>query len=58
MAGYAGATRAERTRALRGISFMRTWCKDKGKGMATTIPPAHLKGKEKYLEVEAPYWRD
>ncbi len=27
----------------------RTWCKDKGKGVATTTPPKHLKGLEKYL---------
>jgi hypothetical protein len=39
----------ERVRALKGITFLRTWCKDKSKGIATTIPPTHLKGKEKYL---------
>ncbi len=44
-AGYARATRAERIKALKGITFLRTWCKDKGKGIATTIPPAHLRGK-------------
>jgi hypothetical protein len=49
LAGYAWATRGERVRALKGIAFLRTWCKDKGKGIATTIPPAYLKGKEKYL---------
>jgi hypothetical protein len=47
--GYTQATRKERVRALKGISFLRTWCKDKGKGIATTTPPLHLKGKEKYL---------
>ncbi len=46
LAGYARATRGERIRALKGITFL---CKDKGKGIATTIPPAHCKGKEKYL---------
>jgi hypothetical protein len=49
LAGYARATRGERVRALKGITFLRTWCKDKGKGIATTIPPAHLKGKKKCL---------
>jgi hypothetical protein len=49
LAGYARATRGKRVRALKGIAFLRTWCKDKGKGIATTIPPAHLKGKENYL---------
>ncbi len=49
LAGYARATRGERVGALKGVTFLRTWCKDKGKGIATTIPPAHLKGKEKYL---------
>ncbi len=48
LAGYARATRGERARALKGTSFMRK-DKGKGKGIATTIPPAHLKGKEKYL---------
>jgi hypothetical protein len=49
LAGYARATRGERVRALKGITFLHTRYKDKGKGIATTIPPAHLKGKEKYL---------
>ncbi len=31
------------------VAFLRTWCKDKGKGVATTVPPKHLKGLEKYL---------
>jgi hypothetical protein len=41
----------ERTRvdALKRIAFLRTWCKDKGKGVATSVPPKHLKGLEKYL---------
>ncbi len=41
LAGYARATKRERVRALKGITFLRTWCKDKGKGISTTIPPAH-----------------
>jgi hypothetical protein len=55
MAGYARAIRGKRVRALKGITFLRTWCKDKGKGIATTIPPTHLKGKEErkvLVEVE------
>jgi hypothetical protein len=46
---YRTASRKDRVRALQGISFHRTWCKDKGKGEGTIIPPAHLKGREKYL---------
>jgi hypothetical protein len=47
LAGYARAIKQERVKALKGITFLRTWCKDKG--IATTVPPAHLKGKEKRL---------
>jgi hypothetical protein len=46
---YRKATKNKKTKALHGISFLRTWCKDKGKGAATTVPPKHLKGLEKYL---------
>jgi hypothetical protein len=48
LAEISRATRRERARALKRIFFLRTLCKDKGKGIASTIPPAHLKGKEKY----------
>jgi hypothetical protein len=48
--GYkAAASRKHRAMALNGITFLRTWCKDKFKGEGTIIPPAHLKGREKYL---------
>ncbi len=46
---YRQASKKTRVGALKGIAFLRTWCKDKGKGIATTIPPKHLKGLEKYL---------
>ena len=49
LAGYARASKRERVKSLEGIAFLRTWCKDKGKGIATTVPPKHLKGKEKHL---------
>jgi hypothetical protein len=49
LAGYARASKGARVKSMEGISFLRTWCKDKGKGIATTIPPKHLKGQEKYL---------
>ncbi len=49
LAGYRQASKKMRVDALKGISFLRTWCKDKGKGVATTVPPKHLKGLEKYL---------
>jgi hypothetical protein len=49
LAGYKSASRKDRARALNGFSFHRTWCKDKGKGEGTMIPPSHLKGREKYL---------
>ncbi len=46
--GYKQASRKTKMDALKGISFHRTWCKDKGKGIATTVPPKHLKGLENY----------
>jgi hypothetical protein len=49
LAGYARASKGARVKSLEGIAFRRTWCKDKGKGIATTVPPKHLKGKEQYL---------
>jgi hypothetical protein len=49
LVGYARASKGARVKSMEGISFLRTWCKDKGKGIATTIPPKHLKGQEKYL---------
>jgi hypothetical protein len=47
--GYRQASMKLRLKALKGVAFLRTWCKDKGKGVATTVPPKHLKGLEKYL---------
>jgi hypothetical protein len=47
--GYSQASKKLRLEALKGVAFLRTWCKDKGKGVATTIPPKHLKGLEGYL---------
>jgi hypothetical protein len=47
--GYRQESKKMRVNALKGITFLRTWCKDKGKGIATTVPPKHLKGLEKYL---------
>jgi hypothetical protein len=49
LAGYRQASKKMRVDALKGTAFLRTWCKDKGKGIATTIPPKHLKGLENYL---------
>jgi hypothetical protein len=49
LVGYKTASRKDRVRALHGINLHRTWCKDKGKGEGTIIPPAYLKGREKYL---------
>ncbi len=44
--GYKQASRKERIKALKGVAFLRKWCKDKGKGEATNVPPTHLKGRE------------
>ena len=49
MVGYRQASKKLRLEALKKVTFLRTWCKDKGKGEATTVPPKHLKGLEKYL---------
>ncbi len=47
--GYRQASKKLRLEALKGAAFLRTWCKDKGKGVATTVPTKHLIGLEKYL---------
>jgi hypothetical protein len=44
MVGYRQASKKLRLEALKKVAFLRTWCKDKGKGEATTVPPKHLKG--------------
>jgi hypothetical protein len=44
--GYTQASLKDRIKALKGVAFLRTCCKDKGKGEATNVPPTHLKGKE------------
>jgi hypothetical protein len=49
MVGYRQASKKLRQEALKKVAFLRTWCKDKGKGEATTVPPKHLQGLEKYL---------
>jgi hypothetical protein len=49
MDGYRQASKKLRLEALKKVAFLRTWCKDKGKGVATMVPPKHLKGVEKYL---------
>ncbi len=46
---YRQAPKKLRMESLKKVAFLRTWCKDKGKGEATTDPPKHLKGLEKYL---------
>ncbi len=46
---YRQASKKMRVDALKGVSFIRTWCKDKGKDVATMVPPKHLKGLEHYL---------
>jgi hypothetical protein len=43
--GYRQASRKDKIKALKGVAFLRTWCKDKGKGEATNVPPTHLKWK-------------
>ncbi len=47
--GYSQASKKVKLDALKEVTFLRTWCKDKGKGVATTVPPKPLKGLEKYL---------
>jgi hypothetical protein len=44
--GCKQASRKDMIKALKGVAFLRTWCKDKGKGEATNVPPTYLKGKE------------
>jgi hypothetical protein len=40
LVGYRQASKKQRLEALKRVAFYRTWCKDKGKGVATTIPPS------------------
>ncbi len=48
MDAYRQASKKMRVDALKGIVFLRTWCKEKGKGIATTVHPKHLRGLKKY----------
>ncbi len=43
-ASHRQTSKERRVDALKGIPFLGTWCKekDKGKGVATTVPPKHL----------------
>ena len=36
LGGYRQASKKLRLETLKGVAFLRTWCKDKGKGIATT----------------------
>jgi hypothetical protein len=49
LVGYRQASKKLRLEALKGVAFLRTWCKDKGEGVATAVPPKYLKGLEMYL---------
>ncbi len=44
--GYKQASRKDRIKALKGVAFLRTWCKDKGKGEATNVPPTISKERK------------
>jgi hypothetical protein len=53
--GYKQASRKDRIKALKGVAFLRTWCKDKGKGEATNVPPHSSQWKgELLMEMDAP----
>jgi hypothetical protein len=49
---YQTASRKDRVRALQGISFHRTWCKDKGKGEGTIIASTSQRKREVLVELE------
>ena len=51
MVGYRQASKKRRVDALKKVAFLRTWCKDKGKGEATTDPPKPINEQDQLLLV-------
>jgi hypothetical protein len=52
--GYRQASKKLRLEALKGVAFLRTWCNDKGKGVATTCSTeASQRIGEVLVEMEA-----
>ncbi len=49
LANYKAKSWRARKINLEGLTFHRTWCVNQGRGKATIIPPAHLKGQQDYL---------
>ena len=49
IANYKAKSWRARKANLEGLTFHRTWCVNQGRGKATIIPPAHLKGQQDYL---------
>ena len=49
LANYKAKSWRARKANLEKLTFHRTWCVNQGRGKATIIPPAHLKGQQDYL---------
>ncbi len=49
LANYKAKSWRARKINLEGLAFHRTWCVNQGRGKATIIPQAHLKGQQDYL---------
>ena len=49
LANYKAKSWRAKKANLEGLTFHRTWCVNQGRGKATIIPPAHLKGQQDYL---------
>ncbi len=49
LANYKAKSWRARKANLERLTFHRTWCVNQGRGKATIIPPAHLKGQQDYL---------
>ncbi len=49
IANYKAKSWRARKANLEALTFHRTWCVNQGRGKATIIPPAQLKGRQDYL---------
>ncbi len=49
LANYKAKSWRARKVNLEGLTFHRTWYVNQGRGKATFIPPAHIKGQQDYL---------
>jgi hypothetical protein len=46
---YTKSNQGEKRRRLKGATFLRTWCLDRGTGLPTTTSPTSVHGRLNYL---------